>query len=414
MSAPLQAVQFNAERRGPLTGIRVVDLSRLVAGNMLSLQLADFGADVVKVESAGSGDTLREWRESHADYPGGFDGWWQVYGRNKRSVALNLRDPDGMALLRKLIASAQVLIESFRPGTLEAMGLSPDALHAIVPGLVIVRLSGWGQTGPYSTLPGFGSLIEGFSGYAHKHGPADGPPQLPNMALADMVTGLTGAFATLAAVREVEANAGRGQVIDLSLMDSMLAIMGPDVTNYAATGTVMVPGEKIASPRGVYRCRDGRWVSMSGSTDVMAQRVFEAIGQGALFADPRYSTNEARLANDAEVDRMVGAFIARLDIDECLALFRSKGVTVGPVYDVAQLLGDAHVAARGTYIEARSGSAARPVVMHNVTPTLSSTPGALRRPAPRLGEHTVELMAELGYGEQAIHDLSEKGAVQCE
>ena len=214
----LPSVTPNARPSGPLQGVRVVDLSRLVAGNMLTLQLADFGADVIKLESAGSGDTLREWRESHPDHPEGFDGWWRVYGRNKRSLALNLRDPEAMNWLRELIGTAQVLVESFRPGTMEAMGLAPEQLHAEHPKLIIVRLSGWGQSGPYRELAGFGSLIEGFSGFAHKHRAASGEPRLPNLALADMVTGLTGAHATLAALREVEVRGGQGQVIDLSLL----------------------------------------------------------------------------------------------------------------------------------------------------------------------------------------------------
>ena len=206
----LPTIRPDPSLQGPLSGIRVVDLSRLVAGNMLSLQMADFGADVIKVEAAGTGDTLRAWRETHPDHKDGFDGWWRVYGRNKRSLALDLRDAEAMGWLRRLVGTAQVLVESFRPGTLEAMGLAPEALHAATPGLVIVRLSGWGQTGPYRDLPGFGSLIEGFCGFADKHRHADGTPGLPNMALADMVTGLTGAFAVMAALREVEVRGGRG------------------------------------------------------------------------------------------------------------------------------------------------------------------------------------------------------------
>ena len=401
------------EAEGPLQGVRVLDLSRLVAGNMLTLQLGDFGADVIKVEAAGSGDTLREWCEPHPEHPEGFDGWWRIYARNKRSLALDFRNAQAMDWLRRLIASAQVLVESFRPGTLEAMGLGPDALLALQPGLVIVRLSGWGQTGPYRTLPGFGSLIEGFSGYAHKHRDARGEPQLPHMALADMVTGLTGAFATLAALREVEMRGGRGQVVDLSLLEPMLAIMGPDVAAYAATGTDPEPGRKIASPRGSYRCKDGLWVSMSGSTETMARRVFDAIGQAALSEDPRFSSNAARLAHDAQVDRLVSDFIATLDQAECLALFRSKGVTVGPVYAPPQLLNDPHVAERGVYVQLDAAEAEPPTVMHQVTPRLQGTPGSIRRPAPRRGQHTRELLAELGATDAEAEALQGQGAIEC-
>ncbi len=392
---------------GPLAGVRVVDLSRLVAGNMLSLQLADFGADVIKIESP-AGDTLRQWRVDDGPGSESIDGWWRNYGRNKRSMALDLRDPQATAALQRLLSTAQVMVESFRPGTLEAMGLAPDVLLAANPGLVIVRISGWGQTGPYRTLPGFGSLVEGFSGYAHKHS-SDGAPRLPNLALADMVAGLTGAFATMAALREVEVRGGLGQVIDLSLLEPMLAIMGPDVSNLAATGRPQDPDLKIASPRGVYRCRDGHWVAMSGSTDAMASRVLEAIGHGALAADPRFATNAARLAHDAELDTMISGFIGQLDQAACLALFRAKGVTVGPIHDPAQLLADEHVIERGCYVPVGTSG----TLSHAVTPRLSGTPGTIRCPAPALGEHTASLLEEVGIDNADIQAMTARGAARC-
>jgi crotonobetainyl-CoA:carnitine CoA-transferase CaiB-like acyl-CoA transferase len=402
----------DATRTGPLHGVRVVDLSRLVAGNMLTLQLGDFGADVIKLESPGSGDTLREWRENHPDHSEGFDGWWQVYGRNKRSLALNLRDEVAMQWLRKLIGTAQVLVESFRPGTLEAMGLEPTVLHALNPRLVIVRLSGWGQSGPYRELAGFGSLIEGFSGFAHKHRNHDGEPKLPNLALADMVAGLTGAFATLAALREVEVRGGLGQVIDLSLLEPMLAILGPDATHFAATGVLPATDQKISSPRGAFRCRDGNWVSMSGSTDSMARRVFQAIEQAALFDDPRFRSNAARLEHDRELNTMIGDYIARLDLASCLAHFRAHGVTVGPIYDTQQLLADPHIAARAAYVHLASDDGAVAALMHGVTPKLSATPGAIRRRAPRRGEHSAALLGELGASSDDMTSMRARGALE--
>ena len=410
-SIPVGYLEPNAS--GPLNGLRVIDLSRLVAGNMLTLQLGDFGADVIKVESASSGDTLREWREKHTDYPQGLDGWWQTYARNKRSLALDLRNQEAMVWLKKLIDSAQVLVESFKPGTLENMGLKPDDLHATNPSLVIVRLSGWGQTGPYRELPGFGSLIEGFSGFAHKHRNESGVPQLPNLAMADMITGLTGAFATLAAVREVETRGGKGQVIDLSLLEPMLAIMGPDVSNYAATGVETEPGKKIASPRGSYRCKDGLWVSMSGSTDTMAKRVFEAIGLAALYEDPKFKTNDARIANDKELDQLVANFMAALNQADCLEHFRKHGVTVGPIYNSEQLLNDEHIKQRGIYVQLEKTHNQKAVVMHQVTPRLNSTPGKIRRAAPRLGEHTHEILQALGSTPQEIEALIKVEGIAC-
>jgi crotonobetainyl-CoA:carnitine CoA-transferase CaiB-like acyl-CoA transferase len=393
--ANLPRIPLTPDAQGPLTGIRVVDLSRLVSGNMLSLQLADLGADVIKVEAAGRGDSLRDWSEPHADYPEGFNPWWRAYCRNKRSMTLDLRDPDDTARLRSLLDTADVLVENFKPGTLEAMGLAPALLHQTRPQLVIARISGWGQTGPYSGLPGFGSLVEGFCGFAHKHRDADGHPQLPNLALADMIAGYAGAFSVMAALREVEVRGGAGQVVDVSLLDPIVSVMGPDVTMYAARGEMVDPRRKVSSPRGSYRCSDGRWVAMSGSTEPMARRVFDAIGKLHLMEDPRYATNAARLERDAEIDAMVADFVAARTQPEVLALFRAKGVTLGPILDPEQLLEDPHVAGRGVYVRFDDGSGEPPTVMHGITPRLHGTPGAFRRPAPRLGEHTAEILEEL-------------------
>ena len=405
---------FDASIRGTLHGVRVLDLSRLVAGNMLTLQLADFGADVIKVESAGEGDTLRQWTQPLAEHPQGFDGWWQVYARNKRSLALNLRSPQAIELLLQLCRHADVFVESFRPGTLEAMGLGPEVLHGCNPRLVVVRLSGWGQTGPYRNLPGFGSLIEGFSGYAMKDGDSDdAPPQLPGIALADMVAGLSGAFAVMTALREVEVNRGAGQIIDLSLLEPMLSIMGPDVTHFARTGQCPQRGSKIASPRGAYRCRDGHWVAMSGSTDAMARKVFAAIGEPGLFESDRFRTNAARLAHDKELDKMIQAFIARLDLQACLAHFRRYGVTVGPVYDASGVHQDEHVRGRGAYVAVQRADDLGDVVMHAAVPRMSATPGTLRHPAPRHAQHTRDILAELGLSGERIRELHDQGHIKC-
>lgn len=404
------SVRPDATLSGVLSAVRVLDMSRLVAGNMLSLQLADLGADVIKVESPKSGDTLRHWKEV-LEQGGELDAWWRTYARNKRSLAVDLRDTDARQALLRLIPSTQILVESFRPGTLEAMGWDPDTLHTLNPGLIIVRVSGWGQSGPYRSLPGFGSLVEGFSGYAHKHASAQGVPQLPNMALADMIAGLTGAYAAMAALRHVEVNGGPGQVVDLSLLEPMLAIMGPDVSVCAATGQVPDFSRKIASPRNAYRCNDGRWVALSGSTDTMAYRVMDAIGRPELKNDPRFASNEARLENDAQLDAWIARKVAEMSLDECLAFFRAKGVTLGPVYDAGQLLDDPHIVQRASYVALEAGDSS--AVMHNVTPRLSKTPGAIRRAAPRLGQHTEEILAEAGVDPSAIQALKNKGAIRC-
>jgi crotonobetainyl-CoA:carnitine CoA-transferase CaiB-like acyl-CoA transferase len=283
-AASLPEADYTPGARGPLSGVKVIDLSRLVAGNMLTQQLADFGADVVKVEPR-DGDTLRGWRVY------GVETAWKLYSRNKRSLCLEFRHPDAMPLVKRLIPGAAMLIESFRPGTLEDMGLAPETLLAIEPRLVIVRISGWGQDGPYSRRPAFGTLVEGFSGFAEMNGFADREPVLPPMYLADVLAGLTGAYAAMAALREVEVNGGHGQIIDLPLLDPLVNALGPQAANYRVTGKVYPrTGSRsaIAVPRNVYRTKEGGWVALSASTQGMAERVMRAIGRPDMIDDPRY------------------------------------------------------------------------------------------------------------------------------
>lgn len=368
--------------RLPLSGVKVLDLSRLMAGNMLTLQLADFGANVIKVESE-QGDTLRDWKN------GGQSLWWKVYARNKKSVKVDLKSAVDRDRLLELVPTADVLVESFKVGALESFGLSPALLHELNPRLVIVRISGWGQTGPYANRPGFGTLIEAFSGFAEKNGFPDKPPALPNLGLADMVAGLSGAFATLAALREVEVNGGRGQVIDLSLLEPMLAILGPDAAIFQSTGAMPRRSgnrAETAAPRNAYQCKDGRWLVMSGSTQRMAARILEAIGSGDLIHDERFATNAARIANVEILDELIGTFIHGKSLDENLLHFGHFEVTVGPVLNVEQFMDDVHVKARQMLVDLPDMELGS-IPMHGVFPILSQTPGRIRNAAPTLGQH---------------------------
>ncbi|RPH45296.1 MAG: CoA transferase [Burkholderiales bacterium] len=383
-------IRFDPTARGPLDGIRVVDLSRLVAGNMLTLQLADFGADVVKVERPGEGDDLRRWVE------GGQPIYWKVYGRNKRSMTLDLRSDAGLATLRKLLATAQVMVENFVPGGLEKMGLDPTDLLAANPALVIVRISGWGQTGPYAHKPGFGTLVEAMSGFAHLNGFPDRPPALPPLALADMVAGMQGAFATMTALRVAERE-GRGQVIDLSLFEPIFSTIASEAAKTRLTGeATMRAGNQSthAAPRNVYRCRDGGFVALSGSMQSMAMRIFDTLGRPELKTDPRFVDNTARVANRDALDAIIGGFIGERDTTENLALFEAAGVTVGPVCDMAELLEHPYTLGREAIVEVEDRELGS-LPMHNVVPRLGASPGGFRRPAPGLGEHTDEILAEL-------------------
>lgn len=392
--------------RGPLTGVRVLDLSRLVAGNTLTQHLADFGADVIKVEPR-DGDTLRGWRVR------GVETAWKVHGRGKRSLCIDFRHPDAVTLIRRLVPGAAILVESFRPGTLEAMGLDPAALLQLEPRLVIVRISGWGQDGPYSRRPGFGTLIEGFAGFAEMNGFADREPVLPPIYLADTVAGLTGAFSAMAALREVEVNGGCGQIIDLPLLDPLFTALGPQAANYRLTGQVKDrTGSRstTSAPRNVYRTGDDGWVCLSASTQGMAERVLRSIGQPELVNDPRFATNEQRVANGVELDAIIGAFVARRTLEENVALFEAAEVTIGPVNDIVRFMGDSHVRSRAVladYPDEDMGA----FPMHAVSSRLSATPGAIRTPAPRLGQHTRGILAEAGFGAGEIEATLASGLV---
>ncbi len=384
-------VEFDPSAPVPLSGLRVVDLSRLVAGNMVSLQLADQGAEVIKIEDPKVGDPLRAWRIN------GLSLYWKVYARNKKSLALNLRPQAGKDVLHDLLAKSDVLIENFRPGTLEEMGFGPEVLWRRNPGLIIVRITGFGQDGPYRDRPGFGTLVEAMSGFASKNGFEDRPPVLPPLAMADMISGLYGAYAIMVALRVVE-RGGKGQVIDLPLLEPMISILGPDAAIYQASGQKpRRTGSRslTTSPRNVYETSDNRFIAISASIQAMAERVFRAIGKPEMIDDPRFRTNTERVRNIDACDAAVAGFIADRTLAENMAIFEAAEVTANPVYEIDQLIDDPHVHGRGVLVEAPDEEAGS-VLMHNIIPRLSETPGRLpSASAPNhvedrsiLGEHS--------------------------
>ena len=381
---------FDPSLRGPLADVRVIDLSRLVAGNMLSAYLADFGADVIKVEREGKGDDLRNWREE------GWDIYWKVYGRNKRSLVLDLKSDEGLLTLKRLLKHSHIFIENFVPGGLEKMGLGPDVLLEINPELVIVRVSGWGQTGPYKHKPGFGTLVEAMSGFAYLNGFPDRPPALPPLALADMIAGIYGAAGVLTALRVAEKE-GRGQVIDLSLFEPIFSVISSEAAKSSLTGQATMRAGNQSShtaPRNIYLCSDGKHVAMSGSMQSMAMRILDTIGRPELKTDVRFETNDGRVKNRDELDGIISAFIGSKTQDENLALFEAAGVTVGPVCSVLDLLDHPYALEREAIVELEDKDIGS-VPMHNIVPRLSESPGGFRYPAPRVGEHTADILAEL-------------------
>ena len=408
MMSAIPKKSYERDAKGTLDGVRVLDLSRLVAGNTLTQMLGDFGAEVIKVEPP-AGDTLRAWQTN------GVATNWKLYARNKKSLGLELRKPEARELLLDLVPSAAIFVESFRPGTLEKMGLAPQTLLERNPQLVIVRISGWGQEGPYRRRPGFGTLVESMSGFASMNGFADREPVLPPMYLADSYAGLYGAAAVMIALREVEQNGGLGQVIDLPLLDPLFAVLGPQAANYRLTGKVKErTGSRStnAAPRNAYRCKDGLYVGLSASTQKMTERAFRSIGRPDLADNPRYRTNADRVKHAAELDAIIGAFVAERTQAENVAFFEQAEVTIGPIYDISQIVEDPHVLERelvADYPDPDMGA----FPMHHVVPRLSGTPGSIRTPAPQLGEHNRALLGELGVDDVAYAKLLASG-IACE
>lgn len=403
----MQQRDFDATASGPLDGVRVLDLCRLVSGNMLTHQLSDFGAEVIKVEPAGKGDPLRAWTQ------GGIDTFWKAYCRNKKSLAIDFRAEGAADVILKLAETAQVFVENFRPGRLEEMGLGPDVLLARNPKLIIVRISGFGQTGPYRERPGFGSLVEGMSGFAFRNGFPDRPPLLPPIAMADMIAGMQGAYATMVALREVEVKGGKGQVIDMSLLEPILATLGPAAMDYKATGKVasrVGNRSNTSAPRDVYSTRDGKFVSLSASIQQMAERVFRTIGRADMIDDPRYRTNADRVQRCDEVNDIVAAWVAERDQAEVLRIFEAAGVTAAAIYNAADLFDDPHVNERGVLVELPDDDFGL-APMHNIHPYLSETPGTFRTRAPGLGEHTDEVLESAGFDAAEIAAFYARGVV---
>ena len=353
------------ENNGPLHDLRVVDISTVIAGPNCARYLADFGADVIKVERPDTGDSLRNmaWKDPRD----GVGLWWKLSNRNKRTIALDLKNDADRDVFLRLVAEADVLVENFRPGTLERLGLGPDRLHELNARLVITRVSGFGQDGPYAQRPGFASIAESMSGFAAVNGPADGPPMLPAIALTDELTALVAAFATMVAV-----HSRVGQVVDVSLLESIFHVMGPVASLFALTGELqprLGSGLPYTVPRGAYRCADGRWVGISASSDSVAARVMQILGVGD---DDRFATFDGRTKNRDELERLMTEWCAARPQDEVLKVFEEAEAAIGPILDMADIARDPHYLARQAIVDVGD------TPMQNLIAKLSKTPGVLR------------------------------------
>lgn len=391
----------------PLENLKVLDLSRLAAGNMVSHMFADFGADVIKIEKPGQGDDLRNWQINDVSH------WWAVYSRNKRSIALNLKDKEGLSLLKELVKSADVFIENFIPGTLEKWGIGPKELTKLNKNIIILRISGWGQTGLYKDAPGFGSLVEGMSGFASMNGEEGKGPLLPPLALADMVAGLTGFGAILMAILVSKRDNVGGQVIDLSLFEPLFSILGPWAASYQISGQVpprMGNRSNVAAPRGIYKTRDNKFVSLSASMQSMWEKLAITIDAKELINDKRFITNTDRMNNQDDLDDVISKFILRYNRDDLLGIFSKEGITVGPVLDISEIIEHPYVIDRNILIN-QVNSEFGNILMHQAFPRLSKTPGKVTSSAPSVGENTSDILKEIGITPAQIEQLRKKNII---
>jgi crotonobetainyl-CoA:carnitine CoA-transferase CaiB-like acyl-CoA transferase len=394
---------------GPLEGIRVLDVSTVYAAPITAMLLGDYGADVLKVEHP-AGDPAR----SHGHSVKGHGLWWKVIARNKRVMTLDVRTPAGRDILLRLVAQSDVMVENFRPGVLEGWGLGPDQLFARNPGLVLLRATGFGQVGPYAGRRAFGSLAEAMTGFAHQTGQPDGPPTLPPFGLADGVAGITGAFAVMTALFHRERSDGRGQVIDLSLFEPLLGIMGPAPSAYDQLG--IVPrrhGNRStnSAPRNTYRTRDGQWVAVSCGATSVAARVMHLVGRPDLVEMPWFGSAGERVKRVDVLDGAVKDWIAGRDLEEVSARFEEVGAALFPVYDVQQLLADPQVQALDAVTTVQDEDLG-PLRMQNVWFRLRRTPGRIRFSGRRLGQDTDTVLAErLGFSAEEITRLRKEGVV---
>ena len=402
---------------GPLTGMKVLDLSVIVAGGTASSLMADFGAEVVKIERPGTGDPLRNW----GPFYNGVSLWWKVHSRNKKSVTLDLSSPDGQSLLKDLANRADLLIEGFRPGTMERWGLGPEDLHEANPGLVMVRYSGFGQTGPYKDRPGFGTIAECMSGYIGMTGFPDTPPVLPPVPLADEIAGVFGAMSGMMALyhrdvlgRPCEGEPGPGQVVDVSLFEPLFRMCIPHITMYDLLGIVR---ERVgndfpdAAPRSLFQTRDGHWLGLSATSQSTWESLARAMGMEALLDDPRFADNASRLDNKEALNAELQGWIEERPLEQTMEELVPSGGVVGPVYNTRQIVEDPHYRGREDILKVDDPELGQ-TRMLGVVPKLSETPGRVEHAGPTLGEHNSMIYGSwLGMSPEDIEALRARGVI---
>lgn len=395
---------------GPLEDVRVLELGQLIAGPFCGQYLADFGAQVVKVEPPGKGDAMRQWGSTDEQ---GRPVWWPVIGRNKRSMTLDLRQAEGQAVLRRLLPEVDILIENFRPGTMERWGLGWDALHAINPRLIMVRITGFGQDGPYASRAGFASVCEAMGGMRYIAGYPDRPPVRMGISIGDTLAGMHGAMGALMALHERE-RSGEGQVVDSAIYESVMTVMESLIPEYDKLGKIRErSGSKLAgiAPSNAYPAADGREVIIGGNQDTVFRRLCEVMGEPELADDPRYATHQARGANQEALDARIAEWTRQLDAEAIVDRLAAAGVPAGLVYRAPEMMADPHIAAREAIVrvpDRRFGD----IAMQNAFPRLSRSPGGVRHTGPELGEHSEEVLQAWGdYSADEIEALRANGVI---
>jgi crotonobetainyl-CoA:carnitine CoA-transferase CaiB-like acyl-CoA transferase len=395
----------------PLEGLKVIDVSTILAGPLCCQILGDFGADVIKIEHPVHGDSMR----GHGVQKNGVPIWWKEISRNKRTVGLNLGTHDGAKVFLRMVADADVLVENFRPGTLERWGVGPEVLQTVNPGLVLIRLTGFGQTGPYSSRPGFGTLAEAMSGFAYLTGDRDGPPTLPAFGLADSICGIAASSAAMMALRHRDTNGGGGQIIDLNILEPIMTAVGPSPTVYQQTGVIeerQGNRSKNNSPRNTYRTRDGHWVAVSSSAQSVAERIVTLVGHPELLDEPWFATGRGRADNADLIDGYVAQWIAQRVRADVLEEFERVGGAVAPVFNAKDIVEDPHIRETKMLIEVDDPDLGS-VLQHNVMWRMSESPGRIRFTGREQGADTEEILInELGYSPQEIEDFREQGVIK--
>ena len=395
-------------KTGPLQGYRVIELGQLLAGPFAGCMLGYFGAEVIKIEPPAGGDPIRKWRQMDGDT----SLWWRSIARNKKSVTVDLKTEKGVALVKRLISEADVVIENFRPGVVEKWGLGPDEFKDSNPGLVYARISGYGQNGPYADKPGFASVCEGISGFRYVNGKPGEAPMRPNLSIGDTISGIHAALGIAMALIE-QKNSGQGQVVDVALFESMFNLMEAVIPEYDGAGVIREPSGSTVTgivPTNTYRCRDGKYVVIGGNGDSIFQRLMRAAGYAEMADDPRLSNNQGRVEHEAEIDSALSSWCEANSLKNILKILEEARVPSGPIYNVKDMFRDEHFIKRGLFEQVEING--KPLKIPAILPRLARTPGGTRWPGPELGSHNKEILGDLlGLSDSEITSLNEEGVI---